>query len=588
MFDSENTMQLTFLDEAQSLIDDTEAAFIALDEGDHSPELVDRIFRLAHNFKSSAKTVGFNHLSDFAHVFEDVLTKIKSGALQPDRLVCGVLLETLDHIRSYVRGLREDLTYQHDVSMITEILLELANDDGKPVSHHTPGSGASSSEGGAPHEAATAFVQAAATSTPSTPPPKLATVNSGTPSNSQTVARNPSGKATEDENLRVSRRKLDDLLNLIGELVVSQSMVTSHRSLGTLGQETSLPTLKAMEKIVHEIQVLSLSLRMTPIAPLFQKLKRIARDASASLSKTIIFQTEGEHVELDKVVMDQISDPLTHLIRNAVDHGIETDVERVEKGKNTTATVTLKAQQQEDRIVITVSDNGRGLNPTKLIAKAIEKGLIQSTDQLSDEQAYALIFKPGFSTKEQVTDMSGRGVGMDVVHKSVTDLKGTIQVQTKLGEGTQFIISLPLSMAILTGMVVSVDQQKYVVPISQLVETVELKKFSIETSTGDGRMFNLRGEVIPICSLSSILHPDRDMRDRTKRAGTVLITSYQGKKISFEIDQICGQQEIVLKKLGHEMRDLPGIVAGAILSTGEPGFVLNLTDFVEKGVGRVA
>lgn len=599
MFDFEDDMKATFLEEAQSLIDDSEAAFMAVDAGDRSPELIDKIFRLAHNFKSSAKTVGLQHLSDFAHIFEDVLTKIKSGQLVPDKAVCTVLLKTLDCFREYVAKLKADLTYQHDVSEITLALQALgggvaaesaaaleaalgAEIDASPAAE-------SVAQATAPSGAVEAGGDQVTAAPPAASPSRLPPAASAPPAAGQ-GAKPP----TEDENIKVNRQRLDTLLNLIGELVVSQSMVTSHKNLGTLESAASAQTLKAMEKTIHEIQNLSLSLRMTPIAPLLQKLKRIARDASGALGKTISFVTEGEHVELDKIVIDRISDPLTHLIRNGVDHGIESDEERGRIGKSGASTIVLRAQQQEDRVLITLSDNGRGMDPKKLIAKAQEKGLIDKTAVLSDQEAYGLIFKPGFSTKEQVTDMSGRGVGMDVVQRSVTDLKGTIEIDTKLGEGTQFTISLPLSMSILTGMVVNIAKQKYVIPISQLVETVDLGKFALETSTGRGTMFSLRGEVIPVYSLAELLMPSNrpagpaPLKPAALPKGTGVITSYNGRKFSFAIDQICGQQEIVLKKLGHEMRGLPGVVAGAILSTGEPGFVLNLSEFIEKGVDHAA
>jgi len=594
MFDFDQDMKLAFLEEAQALLDETEAAFIALDEGDRSPDLIDRIFRLAHNFKGSAKTVGLQHLSDFGHAFEDALTKVKSGVLIPDKDVCTVLLQTLDHFKSYVAGLKEDLKYIHDTEAIIATLNSLANDttpqnsESVETNISTMSSSISIESIDVPSEIAVAPpAQASVAETDvataiepvAAPPIELAaTRSSGT----------PKAKPAEEENLKVNRKKLDTLLNLIGELVVNQSMVAGFRDLQLLNSEPSMRTISAMEKIVLEIQSISMALRMTPIAPLFQKLKRIARDASGSLSKTIQFQTEGEHVEVDKIVLEKISDPLTHLVRNAVDHGIETDEERTSAGKDSVAVVTLSAQQKEDRIIITLADNGRGMNAKKLIAKAIEKNLIPASAQLSDEEAYALIFKPGFSTKEQVTDMSGRGVGMDVVQRAIEDLKGHIQIQTKLGEGSKFTISLPLSMSILTGMVVGIDQKKYVVPISQLVETVELSHFRIETSTEKGRMFNLRGDIIPVYSMSRILHSKTvSSVDPTKRR-TGLITIYNGKKYSFEIDEIFGQQQIVLKKLGHEMRNLPGIVAGAILNTGEPGLVLDLSDFIEKGVHHAA
>jgi two-component system chemotaxis sensor kinase CheA len=469
------------------------------------------------------------------------------------------LLQTLDHFKAYVAGLKSDMNHVHDTSQIVLILQNLKNE-----------------QIASPSTSTSAPVTDAILKEPVT-----ATVPGGA------VVPPPANvKPVEEENLKVNRHKLDSLLNLIGELVVNQSMISGHRSQGTLESEHSDEILGYIEKLVYEIQGISISLRMTPIVPLFQKLKRIARDAGSTLSKTIQFVTEGEHVEVDKVILDRISDPLTHLVRNAVDHGLETDEERVQAGKLEKAIIVLKAEHQEDRIVLTLKDNGRGMNPQKLIAKAVEKGLISPQDVLSNTEAYDLIFKPGFSTKEAVTEMSGRGVGMDVVQRAISDLKGTIQIQTELGKGTEFVISLPLSLSILTGMVVGVDNHKYVVPVSQLVETVELNHFRIESSAGQGRIFNLRGEVIPIYSLSSILRLDKvkDSQFPKKKSCPGLITVHNGRKISFQIDQIFGQQQIVLKKLGSEMQDLPGVVAGAILSTGEPGLVLSLSDFVRKGI----
>lgn len=578
MFNFDDDMKQIFLEEAQALFDESEAAFIAVDEGDRSPELIDKIFRLAHNFKSSAKTVGLPHLSEFGHTFEDVLTKIKNGTLVPDKNVCTILLQTLDHFKLYVAGLRNDLAYVHDTAAITATLASLSN------------SAQNTAQNASLTEPMTETAELAPLPEASVPVEFLPVAAVAIkPSQAPMPAAPPAkSKPAEEENLKVNRKKLDTLLNLVGELVVNQSMIAGYRSQGDLLSDQSAQTLNAMEKIVYEIQDISMALRMTPITPLFQKLKRIARDASGDLGKTIQFVTEGDHVEVDKIVLEKISDPLTHLVRNAVDHGIETDEERKKIGKETSAVVTLEAQQKEDHIIITLSDNGRGMNAAKLIAKAVEKGLVPEGTPLSNEDAYRLIFKPGFSTKEQVTDMSGRGVGMDVVQTAIKDLKGDIFIETEIGKGTKFVILLPLSLSIITGMIVGIDQKKYVVPISQLVETVELNHFKMESSTNQGQVFNLRGEVIPVYKLAKLLRhrTDNSLIDSQHRPG--LVTSHNGRKFSFEIDQIFGQQQIVLKKLGTEMRQLPGIVAGAILNTGEPGLVLNLTDFIERGASYVA
>ena len=569
--DMESEMKQTFLDEAQSLLDEAETAFLALDEGNRSPELVDKIFRLAHNLKSSAKTVGFENLSHFAHGFEDLLTQIKSGAIVPDKAVCTLLLKTLDHFKTFIAGIKADPNYDHDVSAISAEIKELASRPAAAVVSPAP-------EVPSPVIAeATSTVEAAIAAAPVSQ--EIPAAAPAAPTNAVAA----SAPAKEEENLKVSRKKLDALLNLMGELVVNQSIMGDHRTHDTLQSEHSAQTLRYMDKLVHDLQDIAMSLRMVPVSPLFGKMKRIARDASQNLGKTIVMSLEGEHVEIDKTVIEKISDPLTHLVRNAVDHGLETDVERETAGKSGSGEIMLKAQQREDRVLISLTDNGRGMNPQKLIAKAREKGLIGAEQKLTDTEAYSLIFKPGFSTKEQVSDMSGRGVGMDVVQRAVDDLKGNIEIQTELGKGTTFQISLPLSLSILTGMVIGVEDKKYVIPVTNLLETIEFRKFRVESTTGKGRMINLRGEVIPVYSLANLLNPLLPPAEEVSAFHSPgVITTHRGKKLSFRIDHIFGQQQIVLKKLGPEMRGLPGVVAGAILSSGEPSLVLNLNEFVDE------
>jgi two-component system chemotaxis sensor kinase CheA len=374
------------------------------------------------------------------------------------------------------------------------------------------------------------------------------------------------------------------LLNFVGELVIYQSIMSRHKLDETTSSDHALHTISFMGKLVNEIQDVAMGLRMTNVKSLFQRMQRAVRDISLAQGKEVVFSTDGEHVELDRTIIDRMSDPLTHLIRNAVDHGIEIASARKESGKSHGATIRLSAHQDNDMVLITVSDDGKGLDPAKLIAKAREKGIIGETAKLTDEEAYALIFKPGFSTKEQVTDISGRGVGMDVVARAVEDMKGSIKIQTTLGRGTAFVISLPLSLSIINGMVVGIGLRKYVIPVAQLVETLEYRKLKVETCTKDGRMINLRGEVIPVLSLEKLLGQPRENRSVAEignsRPGVVISSS--GKKISFEVDELLGQQQVVIKKLGSKMENLPGVVGGAILSNGEPSLVLDLRDLSEQ------
>lgn len=340
---------------------------------------------------------------------------------------------------------------------------------------------------------------------------------------------------TPASDLIISSKKFDSLIELINELVVNQSILAGHRASETLQSEQSVRALSYTEKLAREIQHIAMSLPMLPVSALFQEMRRTANDVAQSLGKAIQFVTVGEHVEIDKIALDKISNPLTHLVhnavRNAINHGGE---------KNGPEEITLSALQREDRIVLTLAYNGRS-------------------------------------------------VGMDAVQRAIEDLKEDIQIQINLGQGTIFSISLPLSMSILTGVVVGISERKYIIPATHLIEMIELGKYSADPSTTKGRMISLRGEAIPVYSLPDILHgksPEAPGPVQTR--SPAVITVHDGKKVSFEVDHIFGQQQFILKKLGSEMRELPGIMAGAILSDGEPGLVLNLNEFLDKGISHAA
>ena len=539
-----------FIEEANQIIDDAEDAFIRLDRGDQSSELIEKIFRLAHNFKGSAKAVGLDDLARLSHIMEDVITLVKTGARPADSELCSVLLKGLDGLKESLKILGRDPAAPTD-TRVTQNLIEAFLVGGSQV-------------GSAP----------AVTSPNATP---VANGASEKPVRSAPQNSNPVTPAEKErESIRVSIQKLDTLLNLVGEMVVHQSIITGHRIQGTTGSDHAVQTLSYVEKIVYEIQNLSLILRMVPIKPLFQKMSRVVRDCSVSLGKEVVFEVEGEHVELDKIVMERITDPLTHLIRNAVDHGLESTPDRMLSGKSEAGQIRLSAHQREDQILITVKDDGKGLDAEKLRKKAIEKGIISPEDHLTEQECYALIFRSGFSTKEQVTDISGRGVGMDSVQKAVEELKGRIGIETTLGKGTTFSVSLPLSLSIIPGMVVSIEEKKYVVPVSHLVEIIEYGKLNMKESGPGGHMIDLRGEVIPVIDLARMLHGRQRgaSTENSKKPGLVVMSA--GKKLSFQVDAILGQQQIVIKKLGDEILGIPGIIGGTVLSNGEPSLILEL------------
>jgi two-component system chemotaxis sensor kinase CheA len=578
MDDSDIEFKSLFLQEAEDLLIEAENTSMMLDDQVNQQVTIDKLFRLVHNFKGSAKAVGFEDLSCFAHKFEDVLTQIKMGEKKITKEVSRIILESLDVLREFIAGLKSDFSFKLDTRIMIDNLVALKNrkedkdrDEKKEL-------------------VAITEIQIEKSQEVTLKNPKMGILESKNLVDldfnkspiKKSDKKSTEKKNTEEESLRVSTKKLDGLLNLIGELVVNQSMLAEHRERGALASPTAELTLDYQSKVISEVQALALSLRMNPVRPIFQKMKRIVRDLADIQNKEIIFEAEGEDVEIDKTVFEKISDPLTHLLRNSVDHGIESAEVRIQSNKSAVAKVKLQALQREDHVLITVSDDGKGLDPQKLISKAIEKKLIHSSSQLTDQEAYALIFKPGFSTKEAVTDISGRGVGMDVVKTTVDSLNGQIGISSQIGKGTIFSISIPLTLSIISGMVVTLAKEKYVVPMSQLVETIRFDKYPIEISGGKNNLLNLRGEIIPIISLRKIFKKG----DVTKRDNSImpgLIASCDNKKFSFEVDEIIGQQQIVLKPLGPELEGLPGIIAGAVLSDGDPGLVLNLREFVNTG-----
>jgi two-component system chemotaxis sensor kinase CheA len=476
---------------------------------------------------------------------EDLIALIRSGQVQVSKAVGTTLLRGLDTLKSYVDGIGENANFSLDT---TEIVREFHQYS--PVAATASVAVTSSSDSG----------------------PWLGVVPTVTASLKEASRRSEPA----NESIRVPLTKLDSIINLIGELVVNQSIMSSHRVHGTTGTGHAIQTLSYMEKLVGEIQDLSMTLRMVPVKPLFQKMARIVRDLSSQQGKEIEFLIEGESIEIDKTILERMTDPITHIVRNAVDHGIESPQTRQSAGKPGQAQIRMVAFQQDDQFVLLIEDDGKGLDAEKIRRKAIEKGLISADAALTEAQVYDLIFLPGFSTNDQITEISGRGVGMDVVRRSVQEIKGTIQITTALGKGTQFRIALPLSLSIIPGLVVDVGTGQYVVPISQLVEVIEPGKQQVQQFAGQNRVLNLRGEVMPSLCLGKLLGERVAQGQRAS-----LVVSTPGGKVSFEVQDIVGQQHVVIKPLGPEVAGTPGILGGAVLSNGEPSLILDLLDLYQ-------
>ena len=390
--------------------------------------------------------------------------------------------------------------------------------------------------------------------------------------------------ASETSSIRVGIDKVDSLINMVGELVITQSM------LGQLGTDFEvdrvpklLEGLGQLEQNTRELQESVMRIRMLPISFAFSRFPRMVRDLSQSLNKSINLEMLGEQTELDKTVMEKIGDPLVHLVRNSIDHGIESPAERVESGKSEAGNITLNAFHQSGNVVIEVEDDGRGLDAEKLKAKAVKNGLISQleADSISQEQAYDLIFQPGFSTAKAVTDVSGRGVGMDVVKKNIQALNGSVEISSALGVGTKITIRLPLTLAILDGQLVRVGENTYVFPLTAIVESLQCKSEFVSRMAGGYDVFRLRDDYVPIINLAEAFSIRADSKSLDQ--ALMVVVESEGEKVGIIVDELLAQQQVVIKSLEQNYRRIAGISGATILGNGTVALIVDM-----PGVIRLA
>ncbi|KEP70043.1 chemotaxis protein CheA [Thioclava dalianensis] len=386
--------------------------------------------------------------------------------------------------------------------------------------------------------------------------------------------------------VRVDLERIDRLVNLVGELVINQAMLA--QSVAEAGLPPNSPVMTGLEAfmmLTRDIQDSVMMIRAQPVKPLFQRMARIVREASAAIEKEVRLRTEGETTEVDKTVIERLADPLTHMIRNAVDHGLEAPHIREAAGKSREGVITLSAQHRSGRVVIEVSDDGAGINREKVLAKAISKGLVAPEAQLSESEIDNLLFLPGFSTADQISALSGRGVGMDVVRSAIQALGGRISITSVAGEGTRFSISLPLTLAVLDGMVISVADETLVVPLSSIIETATLMGDDIRTLGPETNVIHVRGDFVPLYDLGA------ELGYRAPKAnyegGIVLLTAQEnGERSALVVDAIMEQRQVVIKGLQQSYGHIPGVAAATILGDGQIALILDPADLVHNASGR--
>jgi two-component system chemotaxis sensor kinase CheA len=429
-------------------------------------------------------------------------------------------------------------------------------------------------------------VAAAASNSSSHPPvevkPKVVTeTKKADPQDVDNDAAKTTAKASS---IRVDTDKIDTLINMVGEVVITQSM------LGLVGENFSMDKvgqlkrgLAQLERHTRDLQQSVMNIRMLPISFVFSRFPRLVHDISSKLNKKIVLKLVGENTEVDKAVVELINDPLVHLIRNSLDHGIEMPADRVAAGKPETGTIELKAYHRGGHIVIEIIDDGRGLDKDKLLSKAIEKGLIEENNLLTEKQIFELIFMPGFSTAEQLTDISGRGVGMDVVRRNIQSLGGNIEIISELGKGTTIAIHLPLTLAILDGQSVAVGDEIYIVPLVSIIESINITERMLNKVAGKGETFRLRNEYLPVIRMRNIFNVQSGNPTKSKE-GVLVVVEGQGELCCLLVDELLGQQQVVIKSLEANYRRVEGVSGATILGDGSVALILDVPGLVRFSI----
>jgi two-component system chemotaxis sensor kinase CheA len=551
----EQKLKTTFLEEAAQNLLDSEQSFLTLQTssraGEPCPiEVLDELFRLAHNFKGSSALAGFTELSKFTHQMESLLSRIRTEP--KNTALVDILIEAADRLREMIDMLTVDGNATFDnagLMMSMEVLCSLPATQSEPP-----------------------IAPVISEKVPDLIPSIMEEV----------FGQLPKGQKAPSESVRISLDRLNDLVKRAGELMVLRSVF-----MGRVEFSDSLSAqmlVAELEKLSMEIHQQAMSLRMAPIGPIFQNMNRIVRETSRTLEKRIELKIEGEETELDRTVLERISDPLIHLIRNAADHGIENSEGRKLAEKSEVGTIRLSAKQDGKFAVIEVEDDGQGMDPEIILKKAIEKGIVQRDTNLSASEIYQLIFAPGFSTKTEVTDISGRGVGMDIVKSSILQLRGSIQIDTAKGRGTRFTIHLPLSLALMDGLIVRVGGEKYVVPSSCVLETMKAPAVDPrkELKGGDcaGESIVWNGETLPAYRLGELLGNFSE-RKNIGESIAILMKDALNRRVSLLVDAVLEEQPVVVQRVDDEIGKLPWVLGGAILGDGKPSLILNVDRVLE-------
>ncbi len=586
----------SFIVETKEILEKLDLNLIELENRPDDTELLNEVFRSFHTIKGTAGFLGLDKLTKVTHRCEDILNKLrKSEVLLNTELMDGILA-AYDKIKEILVSIETELSENVSVDQTVEQLNKLIENIEKSINgkdEATKGGDVlveASVEVAVPENIKTAvssseenLIQNESDSNVQLPK------ESEEQSQKVTKEESKAGAAKKSENsIRVDVERLDELLNIASELVLGRNrlaQVNSEVGLEYEGSKISRDLSDATKQIdlmTNELQLVVMKTRMVKIGKVFNRYPRLVRDLARETNKEVNLILKGEDTELDKTLIEEINDPLVHLIRNSVDHGIETPEKREQEGKPSAGTVILSAEQEGNQIVITIEDDGKGIDTEFIKEKAISKGLItrERAKELSKTEAYNLIFLPGFSTAEKVTNVSGRGVGMDVVKTNVAKLRGIISIESAVGKGTKIIIKLPLTLAIIQGMIVKVNSETVVIPLNSVIEALRVNVKDI-SKINNHEAIRRRDSVIPLVAIDNVLYGSKNGKDG-KAWQYVVVVGLAEKRFGIKVDELCGQKEVVIKSLGSYLGNITGIAGSTIMGDGTVVMILDISELLNK------
>jgi len=617
-----NQFHGVFFDESDEHLQNMEQLLMTLDVDAPDPEELNSIFRAAHSIKGGSGIFGFDALMNLTHVMENLLDKARNQEIQVTSAIVDIFLQTLDVLKDTLTAYKEQTEVPQEqidasIAVLEETLAKasgqsdddvhesalqqsastasdeiegfgffddedeetqtsaseakpqdiegfgLFDDEGGPTESTPQAANASDDEGFGFYAPETLPVKPEASqATPSVPKQPIV----------KPVKPQPKATSKEASSIRVDTNKIDAMVNLVGELVITQSMLSNvgQEVEGQVGERLQL-AIDELQRNTREIQESVMSMRMLPVNMTFNRFPRVVRDLSSKLGKKVDLVIQGGNTEIDKSLIEKLVDPLTHLVRNSIDHGVESPQKRLESGKSENGTVILSAEQKGSSIIIGIIDDGAGLNKERILEKAMQNGLPVSPD-MPDSEIWQLIFQAGFSTAAEVTDVSGRGVGMDVVRRNIESIGGRIEIESSQGEGSAFYIHLPLTLAIVDGMCVSVGEQIFVIPLLNVIESFQPTKSQVKT-LGNDKVLWIRDQYWPLVSLTQLMQVDDGVTEPTK--GIVVLLESSKKRYGVLVDSLVGQQQVVIKSLEQHYKKVAGIAGATIMGDGKVAMILD-------------